>query len=230
MSVLDRLDEIPPPRNVLSTVHSPVMAELDKIVQIQLLYPFDTLQQIAVRCQRPRGYISQITSSAAYKVLYDKRRREIADALGIPSTVEKIESAIQLTLEKLMDRVEETTDGNFLVKALDVLLKASGQGGYAPQAPINNNILVDARQAAILDIRDRSMALAKEAGPYPSTLRAGQTVIESLPTIEGDELPAGPLGPETDSPPHDEMAALEAELLDLPDDPLASIQGPGARK
>ena len=172
-----------PPANVLSTVHSPVMAELDKIVQLQLLYPFATLGELAGKCGRPRGYISQITSSAAYKVLYDKRRREIADALGIPSTVEKLESAIQLTLEKLMDKVEETTDGNFLVKALEVLLKAGGQGGYAPAAAVNNTILVDARQAAIIGIRDKAMESARIAGPYPTGLGTATDVVESLPTI-----------------------------------------------
>lgn len=195
-SLLQQLDsgdkQSPLPTNVLSTTRSPVMAELDRIVQWQLLHPFESVRELAVRCQRPQGYIAQILATAAYKTMYEKRRKEIVEALGIPSTVEKIEATTALVLERLMEKIASTDDGYLLEKVLGTLLKATGQGGYAPAPQVNTNILVDARQAAILGIREQAMNLAREAGPYPQELTAGREVIESLPTVEDSRQPGFP--------------------------------------
>lgn len=211
---LDTSNEQPPlPANVLSTTRSPVMAELDRIVQWQLLHPFESVRELAVRCQRPQGYIAQILATAAYKTMYEKRRKEVVEALGIPSTVEKIEATTALVLERLMEKIASTDDGYLLEKVLGTLLKATGQGGYAPAPQVNTNILVDARQAAILGIREQAMNLAREAGPYPQELTAGREVIESLPTVEdsrsGTPISSSSLSAAVEHRPHTDLSATK---------------------
>lgn len=219
---------VPPvPRGALDPKTSPVLAELDAIVVMQLLYPFDGPKDLGARCKRSAKYIAQVIGTAAYQTLYEKRRKEFNLAVGLPSLAEKIDGAARLALERLMERIESSDDGNFLRLAFDSLMKAKGEGGHAPQAA--TNVFIDARQAEIMGVRSEAMQRAKDAGPYPPTARQGDSPYEPMPVLEPAGLLAGvqatpPITDVVESPviesspvvEGDPLASLEAELQALP--------------
>lgn len=240
MSFLDQLDEEPKvhtepaqpavPTGVLNPRQSPVLAELDAIIQLQLTWPFESPRELGLRCRPPKTarYIAAITGSAAYRLLYEQRRKEMGIALGLPNLLEEIDGATRVVLHKVVDRVENSDDGYLAVAAFNALAKARGTGGHAPAKP--TQIFVDARQAAIMEVRDRAMDSAREQGPYPPEASLGQSPHQPMPVLLG---PAGQ-GPVPefvpDPPPASEdptLAELEAELDALPGaEDVAEVGGP----
>lgn len=228
----------PLPSTVLDPRYCPVMADLDAIVVLHLTHPFASTKELGQLCKPPKSarFIASLTGSAAYRALYERRRQDMNSAVGLPSLVEAIDAAARAVLDKVVERVEASDDGYLAVAAFNGLSKARGIGGHAPPPP-PTVINIDARQAAILGIREQAMAFARERGPYPPEAMLGRTVHEALPVIEQapaagtaagqalDPYPAGgtPAGQihapaEAEEPlsAYDPIAYLEDELRALP--------------
>lgn len=222
----------PVPSTVLDPRYCPVMADLDAIVVLHLTNPFASAGELGRLCKPPKTarFIAALTGSAAYRALYERRRQDMNIAIGLPSMAEAIDSAARVVLEKVVERVEASDDGYLAVAAFGQLAKARGTGGHAPPPP-PTVINIDARQAAILGVREQAMAFARERGPYPPEAMLGRTVHEALPVLDpAGGTPAGlihansPAGgtpglPEAAAEPlstYDPIAYLEDELKALP--------------
>lgn len=213
------------PPAILSRTEAPMIGGIEEVLALQLAYPFDSVQQLAVRCNKSIRYINALTGTAAYRALYAKRKEAMLEALGVPELTEEIAASTRYVLQRLMEVVETTKDGRLLDTVLNTLLKAQGAGGFAP-ASVQQNIavMVSPHQAEILRIRERSLALAREAGPYPPEVVKGQSLVESLPVLASQPgLPAGRVILQAAVPPIDAQRASPAEDVRLTASPSDSL-------
>lgn len=124
--------------------------------------PDRPLRECAAVMGVTQAWLSVIINSDLFRVRLDELQREYTFSVT-QSLEEKLTTAADIALDRLITELEKTTDSEFVLSAADKLLKSKGFGAKASAAPVQvNNYNIQGVDASFLSAQREVLTKAAQ--------------------------------------------------------------------
>ena len=118
----------------------------DEIMNWMLMYPLASKAELAAHFQVTRAWLATVTNSDLFQARLQEKQKEIFGEVIVDSVKERLGAVAQLSLERLLEKVELSDDERFL---MEVGLGASKALGFpSPKGAAGPTVVVNQFQAS----------------------------------------------------------------------------------
>ena len=114
----------------------------DAMIDLVIACPGSSQGEIAKHFGFTQAWVSRVINSDAFQARLAERKTEIVDPTLTATLEERLKALASRSVDVVMGKLENSMDGNFALKALEVTSKSLGFGAREKNLAVQNNFVV----------------------------------------------------------------------------------------